>query len=176
MNSSSATIHPRPAVGNSCRCNTRASICPQTFYNQHLQTPLVSVHFKAFKTRNSRLQPPQNQYLRTPLASVAFKEVITLLDAPLTGKSPYNFFRCNTYKKQGGRVFSCFIFSPSGSAILRKTPSLAPIRPTSANSSQAASLHGSQDTDHRTRVTRLPTSSRPSQKGPNRRKITYAVV
>jgi hypothetical protein len=111
MHSSSATIHTRPAVGNSCRCNTRASIRPQTFYNQYLQTPLVSVHFKAFKTRNPHPQPPQNQYLRTPLASVAFKELITLLDATLTGKSPYNFFRCNTYKKQGGRVFSCFIFS-----------------------------------------------------------------
>src|ERR1700674_1932797 len=103
MHSSSATIHTRPAVGNSCRCNTRASIRPQTFYNQYLQTPLLSVHFKAFKTRNPHPPPPQNQYQRTPLASVAFKEVITLLDAALTGKSPHNLFRCNTYKKQGGR-------------------------------------------------------------------------
>jgi hypothetical protein len=75
MNRSLATLAVLPATPNSFISNTYKTPSSQPLYMQHLQAPP---------------------------ASVASERLITPVDATLTKNSPLNFFKCNTYKKQGG--------------------------------------------------------------------------
>src|SRR5271168_2219905 len=81
-------------------CETRPS---QPLYNQHFQTPPISVDFKLLTVQALHPQPQQNQYLSTALISVASKQLITLADATLTQSTPLNPFRIRTYEKHRGR-------------------------------------------------------------------------
>src|SRR6266478_9745508 len=60
---------------------------------------------KSFVRNTYRLpfpQPLYNQHLQTPLASIHSKGVITLAESILTDRRSCNLFRINTYEKQGG--------------------------------------------------------------------------
>src|SRR6266436_7728983 len=60
---------------------------------------------KSFVRNTYRLSFPQplyNQHLQTPLASIHSKGVITLAESILTDRRSCNLFRINTYEKQGG--------------------------------------------------------------------------
>ena len=101
MNLSPTPYAALPGAANPFIGTTYRTPSFQHLYNQYFQAPFVSVDFKPLTVLGFRSQLQQNQYLRTPLASVASKELITLLDATLTSRSPHNSFKCNTYKKGG---------------------------------------------------------------------------
>src|SRR6267154_75667 len=65
---------------------------------------------KSFVRNTYRLpfpQPLYNQHLQTPLASIHSKGVITPAESILTDIGPCNLFRINTYEKQGGGGTPC---------------------------------------------------------------------